>query len=388
MTVKLRRVGDILRHERIAVEPHPQSEYVKIGIRSFGKGIFHYEPLPGDQLGSLRFFAVRPNRLVVSNIKGWEGAIAVSTEADADCVASNRFLSYTPIDDQVDVRWARWYFLSEPGIEQIRKASPGSADRNRTLAMERFEALEIPLPLIDEQRRIAVELDRIACAANRATSLSAKASELSEALTVSIASRPDLSDAEKAAAGWAQVALADVLSPVQDQVRVDAAATYPNLGIYSFGRGVFPKPDIDGTSTSASSLFRVRAGQFIYSRLFAFEGAYACVPSEFDGYFVSNEFPTFNPDAQRIDCRWLTTYLRSPRRWAELAGASKGIGVRRKRVPVEAILNYEVWLPPIETQCVAMQSLDKLAQIGKAREQSTNRVKSLISAALNSTFSV
>jgi type I restriction enzyme S subunit len=44
----------------------------------------------------------------------------------------------------------------------------------------------------------------------------------------------------------------------------------------------------------------VRAKQFIYSRLFAFEGAYGVVPDEFDGLFVSNEYPTFDLDTSRV----------------------------------------------------------------------------------------
>src|SRR5205823_6346362 len=159
--------------------------YVPIGIRSFGKGIFHYEPRLSGELGSLRFFWVKPNRLVLSNIKGWEGAIAVSSESDAGCIASNRFLSYVPTEDRIDVRWARWYFLSEPGIELIRRASPGSADRNRTLAIDRFEALEIPLPPIDQQSSIAERLDRLQTAASELIDRSIRASALIELLAVS-----------------------------------------------------------------------------------------------------------------------------------------------------------------------------------------------------------
>ena len=36
--------------------------------------------------------------------------------------------------------------------------------------------------------------------------------------------------------------------------------------------------------------------QFVYSKLFAWEGALAVVDSEFDGLFVSQEFPTFTID--------------------------------------------------------------------------------------------
>lgn len=52
-------------------------------------------------------------------------------------------------------------FRSEPGLSLIRRASPGSAGRNRTLAIDRFEALEIPLPSIREQRRHVKYLDAV-----------------------------------------------------------------------------------------------------------------------------------------------------------------------------------------------------------------------------------
>lgn len=99
---------------------------------------------------------------------------------------------------------------------------------------------------------------------------------------------------------WHALALKEVLTLARDPVKVNRAAFYPNLGIYSFGRGVFSKPPIEGSTTSADTLYRVRGGQFIYSRLFAFEGAFALVPAEMDGCFVSNEYPTFDIDEHKI----------------------------------------------------------------------------------------
>ena len=89
--------------------------------------------------------------------------------------------------------------------------------------------------------------------------------------------------------------LSEVLVESSEPVPVDAERRYENLGLYSFARGAFSKPPIDGAQTSAKTLYRVRQGQFIYSRLFAFEGAYAVVPPEMDGFFVSNEYPTCVP---------------------------------------------------------------------------------------------
>lgn len=386
MNVEWVRVGDVLAQERVPVEPQPEIEYVTIGIRSFGKGIFHYEPKPGAQLGSLRFFEVQPGRLMISNIKGWEGAMAVSDPSDAGCLASNRFLSYAASDDAVDVRWARWFFLSDHGLRLIQRASPGSADRNRTLAIERFENLEIPLPPLGEQRAAADGLDRLYAATGHLAARSGDAAELVKALSVSTCARPDLSDEQKSAAGWRHTDLGSLMVPVVDRVSVSPGESYPNLGIYSFGRGVFEKPKIDGGSTSAQSLNRVRAGQFIYSRLFAFEGAYSHVPPAFDGYYVSNEFPTFDPSSEQLDARWLASCLRSPDRWAELAGSSKGLGVRRQRIPVEAVLAYRVWVPPIDQQRVMVQIMQVLETSQDWRDRAQERINSLLPAALNEAF--
>lgn len=154
------QVGDVLKLDRTQIAPDPLTQYVAVGVRSFGRGLFHYEPTTGDKLGKLRFFDLPPGRLVISNIKAWEGAVALSGAADLGCVASNRFLIYDACGSQIDLGWARWFLLSEPGNELLQRASPGSADRNRTLAARRFEDLVIPLPSIDEQRRVADRLNR------------------------------------------------------------------------------------------------------------------------------------------------------------------------------------------------------------------------------------
>lgn len=386
MTTERVRVGEVLRLQRIPVDPDPLTDYVSIGIRSFGKGIFHYEPLPGDKLGKLRFFGVEPDRLIVSNIKGWEGAVAVSTSDDDGCIASSRFLAYVPIDERISVRWARWFFLSEFGNELLQRASPGSADRNRTLAIDRFEALEIPLLPIDEQQRVALRLDHVEAVSDELRERAARASELADAFAVSTASRADLDQPAKIGSGWRRERLGEVMQPANASIRVDAAGTYPNVGIYSFGRGLFEKPPIDGAATSATTLNRVVEGQFIYSRLFAFECAYAYVSHDFDGYYVSNEFPTFDPDPDALDARWLATVFRSRDIWAELAGRSKGLGVRRRRVPVEAVLGYELWLPPIDEQQAMVSKIAEMQRASTHRREVMNRVHALLPAAVNEAF--
>ena len=388
MTVERVRVGDVLRLERVPVDPDPGVEYVSIGIRSFGKGIFHYEPRPGDQLGGLRFFSVLPDCLVISNIKGWEGAIAVSADIDSGRIASNRFLSYRPMDDdRIDVRWTRWFFLSDFGISLIQRASPGSADRNRTLAIDRFEALEIPLPLIAEQHRVADLLDRLEGAAADLRRRSSDAATLAGALAVSTAARPDLSREAKTRDRWRRVALDGVLELNNREVVVESGTSYEIAGVYSFGRGMFRREAIDGSQTKYKRLHRLHAPQLVMSRLKAWEGALALVPNDLDGWFVSPEFPTFDIDTEAVNAQFLAAVLTSEPFWNRLKGASKGIGARRERVNASRLLEQVVDIPPLEQQRSVAMMLQRLHALQISREQAQRRIDALLPAGLNSVFS-
>jgi len=168
--------------------------------------------------------------------------------------------------------------------------------------------------------------------------------------------------------GWPIVALGDVMIESRQPHVVQRDQSYPNFGIYSFGRGVFPKPPIDGMATSASTLYRACAGQFVYSRLFAFEGAYGVVPAELDGFFVSNEFPLFDCKPDRLLPEYLRRYLSVRHAWEAIATASTGMGHRRQRVQPEQFLKFAIPLPPIEEQQRIVARIEALAaRVGEAR---------------------
>jgi type I restriction enzyme S subunit len=144
--------------------------------------------------------------------------------------------------------------------------------------------------------------------------------------------------------------LGDVLALNREPVRVDPTAEYPNFGLYSFGRGAFEKPPISGTNTSAPTLYRVRAGQFIYSRLFAFEGAFGVVPPRMDGWYVSNEYPTFDVHDWQATVEFIRLVICRPSTWEELAAMTVGMGHRRQRLRPEDLMSFEIDLPPLEEQ--------------------------------------
>jgi type I restriction enzyme, S subunit len=151
----IKKIGEVLQLSRDPVEIDPLATYTNIGIRSFGKGLFHYPDCTGSELSKLRFYTFPVPALAVSNIKAWEGAVAMTSEEDHGCISSNRFLFYVPRDEPVDPRYIFHFLLSYPGRRALGAASPGSADRNRTLSIRSFEKIEIDLPDHPEQTKVA-----------------------------------------------------------------------------------------------------------------------------------------------------------------------------------------------------------------------------------------
>lgn len=386
-TTTVQRIGEVLELVRRPIEVLPTAEYRPIGVRSFGNGIFHYDPVGGSQLSKLRWFSVRPNELVISNIKGWEGAIAVSSEHDLGCIASNRFLTYTPKEGRANVNYLRYYLLSEPGLALIRRASPGSTDRNLTLGIKAFESIRIPLPPIDVQREIASSLDALWSTRQDLASRQSRAERLLSALIAALVTRGDLSDDQKLKSGWRRLPLGEVMHPsvgVDEAVNPDKA--YRIAGVYSFGRGLIDRGTIEGFDTNYQLLTRLEQDQVIISRLGAWEGAVAVVDERFAGFHVSPEFPTFTPDHDALNPRYFAGIAKSSWLWDAIGASTRGSMARRKRVKPEHFLSIEVWLPPRPEQDRVANLLRKVFAAERALVRSRTLANALQPAALNAAF--
>ena len=149
---------DILERVEVPVNVEPDKEYVQIGIRSHGKGLFYKEPVLGKALGNKQVFWIQPNCFILNVVFAWEQAITKTTENEIGMIGSRRFPMYRPKNDLVDINYLIYYFLTKRGTDILEAASPGGAGRNRTLGQERFLKSKITLPTLPEQQKIAAIL--------------------------------------------------------------------------------------------------------------------------------------------------------------------------------------------------------------------------------------
>lgn len=89
--------------------------------------------------------------ILISNIKAWEGALAVTKPEDDGRVGSHRYLTCVPIAGVATARFVCFHLLTPEGLYEIGEASPGSADRNRTLSTKKFMGIPVPVPDYEKQ---------------------------------------------------------------------------------------------------------------------------------------------------------------------------------------------------------------------------------------------
>jgi type I restriction enzyme, S subunit len=152
---RVHEIGTVLEKVSVPVQVEPETQYVQIGIRSHGKGIFIKDAVSGRELGEKRVFWVQPNALVLNIVFAWEQAVARTGEQHKGKIASHRFPMYRPRENRADVDFLNYYFKTERGKYLLELASPGGAGRNKTLGQAAFERLELSLPPLSEQKKIA-----------------------------------------------------------------------------------------------------------------------------------------------------------------------------------------------------------------------------------------
>lgn len=152
-------LNKFMQRERREVDVKQDELYYQIGIRSHGLGIFHKEPVTGEEIGGKRIYWLEPGDFVLNIVFAWEGAVALISENERGMVGSHRFPTFVIDDSQCDSRFLLRHFKTKRGIHQLGLVSPGGAGRNKTLSQADFLKLKIALPSLNEQHTIADILD-------------------------------------------------------------------------------------------------------------------------------------------------------------------------------------------------------------------------------------
>ena len=372
------RLGELLRHVHDAVEVRADQQYPNVGIYSFGRGVFAKPPISGSTTSARELYRARAGQFVYSRLFAFEGAYGLIPDELDGAFVSNEFPLLEPVSTRLRVGYLAWYFRLTRTWTDIATQATGMGSRRQRIHPEMIFAHAIPLPLPDEQDRIVATLDAAAARVAEAQRLCQEVDHEADALCRSI-----LSDPRHPTTPTPMRELVTLRPP---DVDVKAPESYHFAGIYCFGKGMFRGQTRLGAEFSYDTLSRLRAGDFTYPKLMAWEGALCVVPPECDGLYVSTEYPVFEIDTDRVLPDVLDVYFRSPEVWPKLSGTSKGTNVRRRRLNPKQFLDYSMPLPPRHVQERVVEVRARMAGVKSNLAVMVTELEALMPSILDRAF--
>lgn len=182
---------------------------------------------------------------------------------------------------------------------------------------------------------------------------------------------------------WEMQRIGEFIKQSENPVALIPTETYSLLGMSLEGRGLFVREQKRGAEIGSKSLNRVISGEFIYSRLFAWKGAFDFVKDDFEGCYVSDEYPSFVVDEKKADVKFLYYYFNQSKVWKEVEQYCIGVTkASRNRFKEKFFLNFEINLPLLKEQQQIVSKIESIKQriedIKKIREEQTKDINNLL----------
>lgn len=323
--------------------------YRTIGVRWWGEGAYERITIDGSQTAAKTLSMVRQNDLIINKIWVRHGSVAVAGEEVDGCAASGEFPTFQSDENRVLPRWLHWICRTKGFWSACADLSRGTSGKNR-IRPERFLTITIPLPPVDEQRRVVARIEAIQSRVDEGRVLRRKTERSSVAL---------ISSARAALVGVAPgadwVPLRSVLAEIENGKSPQCLARAANedewgvlkVGAVSFGLFDQRENKALPVGLGFNAAHEVRNGDFLMCRANTAElvGACAIIRSTRPKLLLSDKTFRFHflPDAEIIP-EWLDHILKSPALRAQIERAASGTSPTMKNISKEKVMSLLV--PP------------------------------------------
>lgn len=369
-------LGEILIKSEEWIDLKPDEKYQQVTVKMWGEGVVQRNEVTGVEIAASKRLVVRSGQFILSRIDARNGAFGLIPDFLDGAVVSNDFPVFTPNYSQLHLKFLGWMSKTHMFVDLCKAASEGTTNRVR-LKEEKFLARKIPLPPLEEQRRIVARIEELAAKLEEAHSLRRQALEETKAIVSSI---------HLELAGSRTIRLDEILVLDEHQERVRFGQEYPQVGVKGFGQGLFAKETLDATQTTYKTFNRLYEGAVVLSQVKGWEGAIAVCGTELTSKYVSPEYRTFRCIPGQALPEYLAVLVATPWFWSQLKNLSRGLGGRRERTRPEQFLQMKLSMPLIEQQKQAIPIFKKLDALKRLRTEAIAELNALLPSILDKAF--
>ena len=157
---------------------------------------------------------------------------------------------------------------------------------------------------------------------------------------------------------------------------------YTRITVRLFNKGIVLRDRIYGREIGTKKQNRVNSGQLVISKIDGKSGAMAFIPQEFDGAIVTQDFPVFDVDSNKVMPEYLELILSNPDMLEQIKATASG-STGRKRLSVSKFLSTKMPLPTIEDQ---RRYVNKIIDLRQQKENLEKNIQKEIERFNNTIF--
>lgn len=151
------KIGDVVSMSKDIIIVDSDTEYTRLTVKLFNKGIFVRDKVFGNQIGTKRQTRVKSGQFIISKIDGKSAAFGIVDKSLEGAIVTHDFMVYNIDESQILPTFFELILTNEAILNQFESSSSGTTGRRR-LSQKVFESTSIALPSLDEQRKLIAKI--------------------------------------------------------------------------------------------------------------------------------------------------------------------------------------------------------------------------------------
>jgi type I restriction enzyme, S subunit len=372
-------IGEFVQQSNNAIALQPEENYTLLGMSLEGRGLFIREQKMGAEISSKSLNKIKSGQFIYSRLFAWKGAFDFVKEEFEGYFVSDEYPTFFVNPETADAKFIHYYFNQSKVWKEVEQYCIGVTKASRNRFKEKFFLnFPISIPPLSEQQRIVSKIEGIKTKLNRIKEL--RAEQTKDINNLLFSKYTDLIKS----ADW--LPMKEVAPIYRRQVDINPEETYFEIGVRSFGRGLFEKPSFKGSDLTWQKPFWMREGDLLFSNIKAWEGAVGLIPKKYDGWVGSHRYITCLPSLEIINPEFLHYYFRTFEGVEKLSSASPGTVDRNRTLNNKLLQQISIPVPSIELQKEFVELLEKTNAIKEYHKQTEQELTELMPSLLDKAF--
>lgn len=166
--------------------------------------------------------------------------------------------------------------------------------------------------------------------------------------------------------------IGDFLIKSRNIVNINDDKVYSRVTVKINNKGVVQRDTEKGINIGTKKQYLAKAGQFIISKIDARNGAFGIIPTELENAIVTNDFPLFDVNTNKINPQFLLL-ITTTKVFIKFAQSCSSGTTNRQRMDIAMFLNQKIPLPKLEEQNKIVNNyLNKIDEAEQLQKQASN----------------